>query len=109
MTIFYPIPHECLSVPQVLKEHFDILTLVEEIEQGVQNPMTKRWAPHENALYDRYAKGFEYIRSKGIELIDNWLNPPFAMGANAVYPEIPSEEKVQMWSAIYVMNTAIEY
>lgn len=46
---------------------------------------------------------------KGIELIDNWPYPPLAMGSNAVYPEIPFEERVDMWDAIYVMNTAIEY
>lgn len=109
MTIWHPIPHNCLSVTQALQEHFDILTLVEQIEQGVENKMTQRWARYENALYDRYARGMHYIALKGIELIDNWPCPPIAMGANAVYPEISFEERVDMWHAIYVMNTAIEY
>lgn len=109
MTIFYPIPHNCLTVPQALQEHFDILTLVEQLERGVDNEMTQRWAHHENALYDRYAKGLEYIASKGIELIDNWPNPPLAMGAHAVYPDIPLDERLDMWEAIFVSNTGIEY
>lgn len=94
MRIWHPIPHNCLTVPQALQEHFDIVLLVEQIEHGVDNEMTRRWARHENALYDRYLKGCEYIESKGIQLIDNWPWPPLALGANAVYPEIPFEERI---------------
>lgn len=115
MTIWYPIPVRCLSYTQALKEHFDIVQTQLDIIDGKQTELSERWKSYQPALYDRFLSGRRFLleRVPSSELLfypgDLSTAAILLGGDTLVYPEIPEKEVLDMWEAIFVANTGIEY
>lgn len=118
LRVWHPIPLEGLDMPLALQENSDILKVfdaITDIENGVHTPdqwhaEVQRWLNHVPALYDRYEKSLRYLRDQcGVDVLDQWQHEPFVDGADVVYPDDSQEFIFELWAAILVRGTVMEY
>lgn len=119
MRIFYPVPVITLPKDMLMQEHFDTLGVYAEIEdlfrgkltEDQVHPETLRWRYNRTALYDRYQKGRELLEFRfGIEVIDMWPEESKPEeGAFILYPDDSRDVIEDMWLAVFVATSSLEY
>lgn len=111
MKIFHPIPPSWLDAAQALQEHEHIIRIHDMIVTGkLGHPEAQRWANHLPALYRRYHDVLSHLNLKlRMNVADQLIHEPLIDGAEIIYPSIPENEVWEMWDALMVSATAMEY
>lgn len=119
MRIFYPVPVTTLPKDILMQEHFNILGVsaqIEDLFNGIisedqVHPETLRWRYNRAALYDRYQKSRELLSFRfGVEIIDMWPEECRSdEGAFILYPDDSRDVIEDMWLAVFVATSRLDY